>query len=110
MRRLRVLPVLALLAWAAPASAQQDDPGGRWEFFLEQRRSPRFPGWGARLQVARESVLRRAVLRLPPGAAAARVGVSDAWEPLGPEIIESYAISTGRVSAVVLHPANMDII
>lgn len=110
MRRLRALPVLALLAWAAAASAQQDDPGGRWEFFLEQRRSPGFPGWGARLQVARESVLRRAVLRLPPGAAAARLGASDGWEPLGPEIIESYAISTGRVSAVVVHPANMDVI
>lgn len=110
MRRLRALPVLALLAWAAPASAQQDDPGGRWEFFLEQRRSPGFPGWGARLQVARESVLRRAVLRLPPGAAAARIGGSDAWEPLGPEIIESYAISTGRVSAVAVHPADMDVI
>ena len=110
MRRLSALPVLALLAWASAASAQQDDPGGRWEFFLEQRRSPGFPGWGARLQVARESVLRRAVLRLPPGAAAARLGASDGWEPLGPEIIESYAISTGRVSAVVLHPANMDVI
>ena len=110
MRRLRALPVLALLAWASAASAQQDDPGGRWEFFLEQRRSPGFSGWGARLQVARESVLRRAVLRLPPGAAAARLGASDGWEPLGPEIIESYAISTGRVSAVVLHPADMDVI
>ncbi len=50
------------------------------------------------------------MLRLPPGAAAARAGASDAWEPLGPEIIESYAISTGRVSAVVLHPANPDVI
>ncbi len=50
------------------------------------------------------------MLRLPPGAAAARLGASDAWAPLGPEIIESYAISTGRVSAVVLHPANADVI
>ncbi len=50
------------------------------------------------------------MLRLPPGAAAARAGASDAWEPLGPEVIESYAISTGRVSAVVLHPANPDVI
>ena len=106
----RILPVLVLLASATAASAQQDDPGGRWEFFVEQRRSPGVPGWGARLQVARESVLRRPVLRLPPGAAAARVGASDAWEPLGPEIIESYTISTGRVSAVVLHPADVDVI
>ncbi len=104
------LSALILLACATAASAQQDDPGGRWEFFLEQRRSPGVPGWGARLQVAREAVLRRAVLRLPPGAAAASAAGSDAWEPLGPEIIESYAISTGRVSAVVLHPANMDVI
>ena len=51
----RVLPALVLLAWATAASAQQDDPAGRWEFFLEQRRSPGVPGWGARLQVARES-------------------------------------------------------
>ena len=50
------------------------------------------------------------MLRLPPGAAAARLGASEGWEPLGPEIIESYAISTGRVSAVVLHPADMDVI
>ena len=106
----RILPVLVLLASATAASAQQDDPGGRWEFFVEQRRSPGVPGWGARLQVARESVLRRPVLRLPPGGAAARVGASDAWEPLGPEIIESYTISTGRVSAVVLHPADVDVI
>jgi len=106
----RILAAVALLAWASAASAQQDDPGGRWEFFLEQRRSPGVPGWGARLQVARESVLRRAVLRLPPGAAAARAGTPGAWKPLGPEIIESYTTSTGRVSAVVLHPANMDVI
>ena len=70
----RVLPALVLLAWATAASAQQDDPAGRWEFFLEQRRSPGVPGWGARLQVARESVLRRAVPRLPPGTAAMRAG------------------------------------
>ena len=106
----RILPALVLLAWATAASAQQDDPGGRWEFFLEQRRSPGVPGWGARLQIARERVLRRPVLRLPPAAAAARAGVSDAWRPLGPEIIESYTISTGRVSAVVVHPADMDVI
>lgn len=104
-------PVFALVLLAesaVPGSAREDDPAGRWEFFLEQRRSPGVLSWGARLQVARETVLRRMVLRLPPGTL--RDGVSEVWEPLGPEIIDAYVASTGRVSAVTLHPADMDVV
>lgn len=93
---------------AAASLLQTDDPARRWEFFLEQRRSPGLEGLGGRLQAARSAVLRRPMRITPPGRRSAVL--SGAWEPLGPQVIPWFLASTGRVSAVTLHPTDPDLI
>ena len=98
----------ALAAGATVAGAQTDDPARRWQFFLEQRRSPGLGGLGSRLQAARSAVLRRPARAAPPGR---RTAVqSGTWKPLGPQVIPWFLNSTGRVSAVTLHPTDPDVI
>lgn len=105
--------LLGVVGSARSASAQTDDPAARWAHFLEQRSSPGVTGLGARLQTARLEVLQRPPLFQAGPLSAVTGGV---WEPLGPRPIEGWEIAgwlptaSGRVSAVTLHPENLNVI
>jgi hypothetical protein len=99
-----------LFLFPQPVRAQVDEipdtPRLRWEFFYEQRAYPfsRIPA-GA-LQRARESLeaKRAGPLAAPPPIS------GTTWVPVGPERIPISKTSTGRLTAIAVHPTDSDII
>lgn len=93
-----------LVPGVAPAEAQEDDPLRRWRFFMEQRRYPGVENLAGRLQMARRQTLLRPALTAPPAGAGILAGT--VWESLGPERIPWFDTSTGRATAIALHPTD----
>ena len=88
-----------------PVSAQVDDPLRRWEYFYEQRAYP-FGSIPARaLQRARQQAIAQ---RPPARVRGARMAVT--WTAIGPEQIPTSITSTGRLSAIAVHPNDSNII
>jgi photosystem II stability/assembly factor-like uncharacterized protein len=106
------LTVLAVLAPMAGLSGQQgeipDLPRQRWEFFYQQRAFPFEQIPPLAYQRAREiHEARWSGLFAPPPPPIE----GTQWEPIGPERIPNGTLSsTGRLSAIAIHPTNSSII
>jgi photosystem II stability/assembly factor-like uncharacterized protein len=98
---------MATATLSAAAQEGEDDPRRRWEDFYQRRAFPfaRIPA-GA-LQRARQQAVALSAgsaWLAPPAISGAR------WQPLGPAAIPIYGTSTGRMSAIAVHPTNSNIL
>ncbi|MBT8397372.1 MAG: hypothetical protein HKO65_12900 [Gemmatimonadetes bacterium] len=93
-----------------PSSSQAEEPPDtprlRWEYFYEQRAYP--------FNEIPRGALQRARFQLgvrPMGVSAAPPPIQGtSWAPLGPQRIPSSGTSTGRLTAIAVHPTSSDII
>jgi photosystem II stability/assembly factor-like uncharacterized protein len=110
----RLVTAVCLLSsvvfWSSPVSAQVEDipdtPRLRWEYFFEQRAYPFGEIPGGALQRARQQ------LEMMPGGfyAAPPAIQGTTWVPLGPETVPIAKTSTGRLTAIAIHPDDSNII
>jgi photosystem II stability/assembly factor-like uncharacterized protein len=102
--------VALLYLFPLPASAQAGDvpdtPRQRWEYFYEQRAYPFATIPAGALQRAREGLVasRPDLMAAPPPIN------GTTWAPFGPERIPISHTSTGRLTAIAVHPNDSDII
>jgi len=109
--RLPLLLGAALLLFSPVRTSGQvervpDSPRQRWEYFVEQRAFPFSAIPPGALQRAREQLGAR---QLGPMAAPPPIAGS-AWMAFGPEGFGYRGRSTGRLTAIAVHPTNSDII
>jgi photosystem II stability/assembly factor-like uncharacterized protein len=83
-----------------------DTPRLRWEYFFEQRAFPFNEIPGGALQQARRQMetMRGGFFQAPPAIQ------GTTWTPLGPESIPIAKTSTGRLTAIAVHPVDPNII
>jgi photosystem II stability/assembly factor-like uncharacterized protein len=96
-----------LLALTAPLAGQDDNPRLRWEYFYQQRAYPFATIPGGALQAARQELIQ--TWPNPFSPAPAMVSVTP-WAQIGPERIPHSGTSTGRLTAIAVHPTDSDII
>ncbi len=97
----------AMLACAAAVlvvshAHAQDNPRRRWEYFYEQRAYPYATIPSGALREARRDLL----ARWPSLFAAAPALHATIWEQIGPERIPSNLFSSGRLTAIAVHPTD----
>ncbi len=100
--------VLLLSPWPTSGQVERvpDTPRQRWEYFVEQRAFPFSAIPPGALQRAREELAAR---QLGPMAAPPPIN-GQSWVPFGPEGIPYRLRSTGRLTAIAIHPTHSDII
>ena len=105
-------PPVWLLGWIlvvlAPsvARAQSDNPRLRWEHFYRQRAYPSATIAPRALQDARDDL----IARWPNPLTAAPAMSAGPWQQIGPERIPISLTSTGRLSAIAVHPTDANTI
>jgi hypothetical protein len=91
---------LGSMLLASPAAAQDDNPRLRWEHFYQQRAYPFTVVPPLALDRARFDLL----ARWPNPFAAAPAPSATPWQQIGPERIPSNITSSGRLTAIAIHP------
>ncbi len=80
----------------------QDNPRRRWEYFYQQRAYPFVTIPRGALDAARRDLM----ARWPTPFAAAAGLHATIWQQIGPERIPANLTSTGRLSAIAVHPTD----
>ncbi len=98
---------VAMMVWAAAllgvtGAVAQDNPRARWEFFYRQRAYPFAVIPRGALQAARQGL----VDTWPDPFAAAPALRATPWQQIGPERIPSSIVSSGRLTAIAVHPTD----
>ena len=100
---------LILLLGAANVAAQErDHPAERWQWFVEQRSDPSGALAGhLRLQALRkmDAISRPQAVRPRTGAA-----IAGQWTNIGPQPINSFPISSGRIAAMAASQQNGNVV
>jgi uncharacterized protein (TIGR03437 family) len=99
---------LILLCAANVAAQERDHPAERWHWFVEQRVDPSGALAGhLRLQALRkmDAISRPQAVRPRTGAA-----IAGQWTNIGPQPINSFPISSGRIAAMAVSQQNGNVV
>ncbi len=100
VRRIGVVVCWATVLMVSSGSAQDDNPRLRWEHFYRQRAYPFAVVPPQVLEQARRDLL----ATWPNPFAPAPAMSATPWQQLGPERIFDNIVSTGRLTAIAVHP------